>query len=210
MESMIQLFQTHFQDIKYIGLILLMSLLYALTNRPWFGKKPVILELPQDERIPLIPWTVFIYNLWYPILLAVFLALAIVDKPVFYRALTPYVAGSLFCFLIFIFYQNEVPRYPERLGKDLASRLLKVTWTVDNPYNGFPSIHCFACTITGLAILVSDFPPAFKLPLILSQLAIMVTTLTTKQHVLVDLVGGVAIGLIAWFTGPLITSLSKF
>lgn len=199
MEDLLKLVNEHWSELRYVLTLPVLSLLYSLLNRPWFGKKPKILEIPFDHKIPLLPWTVFIYNLWYPILLAYFIYLSIADKNHFFSSLAVYTLGSIACFLVFLFYQNEVPRYPEKLGSDPASRLLAFTWRVDNPYNGFPSIHCFACIITILSAISSPLSLPWLLILLLSQVAIMLSTLTTKQHVLVDLIGGIVFAILSTF-----------
>lgn len=193
------LISSHWTELRWIALVIGLSVIYGFCNRLWFGKKPLILVLPIDRQIPLLPWTVFIYNMWYPILLLSCALLAIYEKAVFGRFLAAYTLASVASFAIFIFFQNEVPRAYELTGKNVAEKLLRFTWRMDNPYNGFPSIHVLACTMTILAIQASSLPFSFKTFIWVSQLLIIGSTLTTKQHVVLDLLGGSSLALLGWF-----------
>ena len=196
--NIIDLFITNWSDLKWISLLFILSIIFVLIDRPWFGKKPFNLALPMDYKIPVIPWTIFIYNSWYPILIVTVGLLAIFDKPVYYHFMTAYVIGCLACYLIFIFFQNEVPRSGELIGDGLAQSLLRLTRKVNRPYNGFPSIHIFACTMTILAVQTSSLPTGFKVFIWFSQLGIAIATLTTRQHVLLDVAGGSFMASLAW------------
>ena len=143
-------------------------------------------------------WTIFIYNSWYPILIFTVALLAIFDNPVYHHFMLAYVIGCLACYIIFIFFQNEVPRSGELKGDGLAQSLLRLTRKVNRPYNGFPSIHIFACTMTILAVQTSTLPLGFKLFIWVSQLGIAISTLTTRQHVLLDVAGGIFMASLAW------------
>lgn len=188
----------HWNELRWISLIIVLSFIYGLCNRVWFGKKPLVLVLPVDRYIPLLPWTVFIYNMWYPILLVSSALLAIHDKAVFRHFLIAYTLASLASFAIFVFFQNEVPRTYLLEGKSFAQKLLLFTWKMDNPYNGFPSIHVLACTMTILAVQTSALSLPFKAFIWISQLLIILSTLTTKQHVVLDLFGGSLLALLGW------------
>lgn len=198
LQTIIDLIISNWTELKWIGVLFLLSIIFMLIDRPWFGKKPFSLALPLDYKIPVIPWTIFIYNVWYPILIFTVGLLGIYDKPVFYHFMTAYVIGCLACYVIFIFFQNEVPRSGEVKGDGLAQWLLRLTRRVNKPYNGFPSIHIFACTMTILAVQTSSLPAGFKVFIWISQIAIAVATLTTRQHVLLDVAGGAFMASLAW------------
>ncbi|PKK38911.1 hypothetical protein ABB02_01724 [Clostridiaceae bacterium JG1575] len=197
-QEAISLMGRHFSDIRWIGLIFLFAIGYGFLNRPWFGKKPFSLVLPLDKKIPFVPWTIVPYNFWYPILLPTCVCLAIWEKPQFYHFLSAYALGSFAAFLIFLFFQNEVPRTNSLEGSAFSRWLLRLTWRMDRPYNGFPSIHVFACTLTLLAVFASSFPLAGKLFIAVSQPIIMASTLTTKQHVVLDVLGGAFLAWLSW------------
>lgn len=196
--NIIDLFIANWSDLKWIGLLFILSIIFVLIDRPWFGKQPFSLALPSDYKIPVIPWTIFIYNSWYPILIFTVALLAIFDNPVYHHFMLAYVIGCLACYIIFIFFQNEVPRSGELKGDGLAQSLLRLTRKINRPYNGFPSIHIFACTMTILAVQTSTLPLGFKLFIWVSQLGIAISTLTTRQHVLLDVAGGIFMASLAW------------
>lgn len=198
MQFFIQTMIEHWPQLRWLSIVILLSILYALCNRQWFGRPLLHLTLPIDQKIPLIPWTIYIYNLWYPIMLFTFALLAIYDKAVFSHLIPAYTLSTLASFMIFIFFQNEVPRLTQVSGNSLAERLLRFTRKMDNPYNGFPSIHVLACTMTILAVQSSTLPDACKVFIWVSQLMIIAATLTTKQHVVLDLAGGSFMAILGW------------
>ena len=65
--------------------------------------------------------------------------------------------------------------------------------------NLFPSIHCLVSWFCFIGI-ISDIkiPKWYKVISFLSALAVFVSTLTTRQHVIVDVVGGVALAQICY------------
>ncbi|HZK42355.1 MAG TPA: phosphatase PAP2 family protein, partial [Clostridia bacterium] len=68
----------------------------------------------------------------------------------------------------------------------------------DNPYCGFPSIHVILCTLTILFIWKLDaVKPWFKVLVSLYFTAVAITTVTTKQHVVLDIPGGILYALLA-------------
>lgn len=198
LQTIFNLIITNWSDLKWIGLLFILSIIFMLIDRPWFGRKPFSLALPIDYRIPVVPWTVFIYHSWYPILILSVALMGIFDKPAYRHFMIAYVIGCLACYLIHIFFQNEVPRSGELVGNGLAQKLLRQTRIVNKPYNGFPSIHIFACTMTILAVQTSSLPAGFKVFIWISQLAIAISTLTTRQHVVLDVAGGSIMAILAW------------
>lgn len=106
-----------------------------------------------------------------------------------------------------------VPRPEAQVAQatDIFSRLLGLTYGVDNPYCGFPSIHVILCTLT--IIFVWQLKGAktwFKVLVSLYFTVIAITTTTTKQHVVLDIPGGIAYALAAFLlTKPLIKLLDR-
>ena len=70
---------------------------------------------------------------------------------------------------------------------------------MDEPYNLFPSIHCLASLMCYLGIRkCDDIPRWYKAATLLFAILIFASTQFTKQHYIVDVVGGVAIALICF------------
>ena len=67
---------------------------------------------------------------------------------------------------------------------------IRFLYKIDAPTNLFPSIHCLVSWFCFIGI-ISDIkiPKWYKVISFLSALAVFVSTLTTRQHVIVDVVG---------------------
>ena len=78
----------------------------------------------------------------------------------------------------------------------LFDRLTQIVYDLDPPDNLFPSIHCMESWV----VLRASFrcrrlrrPVFWRVTFLLGTLAVFLSTLLVKQHVLMDVVGGVAV-----------------
>lgn len=103
---------------------------------------------------------------------------------------------NLIAFCVYLFFQTYIPR--EAIpSTDFYSDLLRFIYDHDQPYNGFPSLHCAmsASLASSFVIRRSRFAWFF----VLSASLVIASTLFTKQHFILDAVSGVALGvLITW------------
>lgn len=139
-----------------------------------------------EEKIPFIPWTFLIY-------LSVFfqevIVIKMMPKKMVLKAI-PYVASILFVSLVFfILIPIEYPRelYPA------DGHLIKYFRFIDSPGNCFPSLHVSVVLfLTGCFQLVSK-SKIKKILMWIWAIAIVFSVLTTKQHYLIDIFGGVMV-----------------
>ena len=92
-----------------------------------------------------------------------------------------------------------IPTYvlrPEILSIDTLSNLIKTLYANDNIYNAAPSGHTFYTLLTSL-FLTQIFPKQKVIIWILSLLVI-VSTVLTKQHNILDVVLGIVFGLMIY------------
>ncbi len=158
------------------------------------------LEIPFDSKIPLLTWTVVIYNSWAPLILTLSLYYLLRDRSLYRRYVVTMILGQLMADATFLFFQTRIPvPYEEVFSRtDLFSRLLAITYRADNPYCGFPSIHVILCTLTIIFIWkLEAAKPWFKVLVSLYFTAVAITTVTTKQHVVLDIPGGFVYALLA-------------
>lgn len=185
--------------------------LMELMNRPFGTVRN--LEIAFDSKIPLLPWTVLIYHSWAPLIITLIGYYLLRDRDLFRRYVLTMIVGQLMANATFPFFQTMVPRPEAQVAQatDIFSRLLGLTYGVDNPYCGFPSIHVILCTLT--IIFVWQLKGAktwFKVLVSLYFTVIAITTTTTKQHVVLDIPGGIAYALAAFLlTKPLIKLLDR-
>ncbi len=184
--------------------LLLMVLLFAsmwimqLLNHPIGTVRS--LEIPFDSKIPLLPWTALIYNSWAPFILLLCLYYLLRDRQLFRRYVFTMILGQLLADATFPFFQTRLPVPYEEVysATDIWSKLLAMTYRADNNYCGFPSIHVILCTLTIYFIWkLKAARPWFKILVSLYFTAVAITTVTTKQHVVLDIPGGILYGLVS-------------
>jgi membrane-associated phospholipid phosphatase len=140
-----------------------------------------------DYATPLIPWTFIIYLSDY---LMVPLIVYLTDNKEEFQALCRMCFATLVvCGLIFVFYPTRYPRPPyPAVQSTFVAALMNLIAVADTPNNCFPSMHV---AITGIATWsVRHRSPRVFLLFSLWAIAICVSTLTTKQHYLLDIGGG--------------------
>ena len=138
---------------------------------------------PLDNLIPLIPIFSIIYVSAY-ILMFIFPLFLENTKAYFYSLLT-LIGVTSFMFLIFPGY---FPR-PE-LGTDIFSRFLAWIYSLDKPYNLFPSSH-ISLTVLNTLIFNNKW-------IYLWAGLIILSTLFTKQHYILDAVSGILLAFICY------------
>ncbi len=171
--------------------------LYGVSGRLALGLSPV--ELPMtslDRAIPFVPLTFWIYSSVYFIYFtSCFLQ---EDLAVFKKFLDGYLIAYLLSSLFFVAVPTTFPRhlFPLPEGTDLVTREAFVWFrAIDEPTNCLPSMHVGSCVMATLPFL-GRRPRLFWLFCAWS-LAIGVTTVTTKQHYVLDVVSGAAFGIFA-------------
>lgn len=167
---------------------------YMIPNKvSLFEPKPVPL-LPLDSMIGFSPGWIWPYVSYY-LYLAV-PAFATDDEDILNQALYSYVfaaaAGSLF----FLLFPTMLPRelYPSTEAGDVVSVFaLNLIRFLDTSVNCFPSMHVALTTIASLTLLrVSRRWFWIAVPW---ALAIFYSTVATKQHYALDVIGGFFFGL---------------
>lgn len=154
-----------------------------------------------DGLIPFWPGSIWIY-------LSLYLLMPIGPLLLDLRSdLLRYASGILFICglsgLIFLFFPTVCPRPNYPPGEGLYHLLTKL----DKPLHAFPSLHAaYAVYGTLWAVEVArkmNTHPAIPVLLGLWTVAILLATLTTKQHVLADLVGGFLLAGSAYYLAAL-------
>lgn len=174
-------------DLLLLALLAITFISYGLINRDWGNVRNLSIAL--DAKIPLFPPSVYVYHLWAPTLFLVLAALFVAKREA-YRAmlLSIFVAGIL-AFSTFILFTTIIPR-PDITPNDLATWILKTTYSIDPPFSGFPSFHVLTTCIFLFFYLKFGKNKPFKIFLFAWSILICATTVLTKQHVVLDIAGG--------------------
>jgi membrane-associated phospholipid phosphatase len=182
----------------WLLLIPSLGLLYSLQNHA----KPVVhvLSTQLDRATPFIPFFSVFYFMWYPFILITLYLIFQKRSSAYYQTLVAVCFGILLANVIFLFFPTHVPR--PQLGEGW-NFFVPITYRLDEPYNGFPSIHVLTCylMVRGSGIL----PKSSQLAVAVFAWLIILSTLFIKQHVIADVAAGIVLGEIVFrITGRLI------
>ena len=113
-----------------------------------------------------------------------------------YRYASAIIIGSLIGFITFIVYPTAITR-PEIIGDSIFDRFARFIYSVDNVICACPSFHCFCSTI--VILFIKDCGESKKLLYInmFISLLVYISTLLTKQHVLIDIPFGILLAFVA-------------
>lgn len=175
---------------------LLCAALYFIPQH-WQFIPPITLPLTElDRAIPFWPDSGLVYFGAFLFLLASFLALR--DRELATRFLYASLLAQVVGMLCFLWWPIQYPRelYPLPPGADaLGAALVDYVRATDAPVNCLPSLHVCTVTICVLALRRSRW---FGLAL-LAGLPLAASTLTFKQHYVVDALSGAVLGCAAWW-----------
>jgi membrane-associated phospholipid phosphatase len=149
-----------------------------------------------DQSIPFIPWTFWIY---FPFYLAglLFAVMMIRDVRIFNRALISIALVTLLSTVVYLIIPSNYPRPLEWEGEGVTADVIYWFWTIDRPNNTFPSTHVANATIAALAMWLDRNPGRFVN--YISATGVVITIHTTKQHYIIDAVGGLFMAFVCFW-----------
>lgn len=149
------------------------------------------LSITLDDQIPLISWTVWIYWGCYIFWIVNYYVGTRYDKSNGCSFIGAHYIGEVICFVFFVFFPTIVVR-PEITGNSISDWIIKLTYQHDEANNLFPSIHCFVSWLCWIGARKNRFIPKwYQMVSLLIATSICISTLTMKQHVLVDVPAGI-------------------
>lgn len=184
-----------------VALAILVGLLtaYNLIGRVLAPERAQSIATPLDDAIPFLPWTVLVYSWVYTsMLLPLF---AIRCPRLFRRTVFAYImvmGTSLLCFALWPV--TAVGLRPDVATLDTATFVgwgVRLTYTVDPPYNLLPSLHLSVALTSALAVWRAR--PAYGVLAGVIAAGIAVSILTMKQHFVADGVGALVLAGAAWW-----------
>lgn len=151
-----------------------------------------------DGIIPFIPFSVLIYISAFPFWYVTYYLYARSSYRNCFRLLTAVITAKLVCGLIFILCPTTNIR-PVIDASAPGGWLLGLIYKLDTPDNLFPSIHCLDSWLC-LRIMTDN---RRRSPLLLTAgcifaILICISTLTTRQHVIPDVIAGILIAESSW------------
>ena len=151
------------------------------------------LALSVDDRIPFFAPFIIFYILAYVQWIINYLLIAREGKAFCYHFIYGDVISKLFCLVFFLFFPTTLVR-PEVTGHSICDQLVRLVYQIDAPVNLFPSIHCLESWCCIHAALRMKKTPRWYLPItIVMSFCVFASTLLVKQHVFVDIFGGILV-----------------
>lgn len=155
-----------------------------------------------NDAVPFLAWTAYPYVLAFPFWVGTFFYVGYRSKDNIYKLLLM----GLITFSIFgIWYlvaQSDVQAWRETSGLfaegvdfTFTERFMKTIYDAAGPRNALPSMHCLMCWIAVCGVrLDKKMPKGAKAFIVAMAILVMISTQTTKQHYIIDLLVAVAIG----------------
>ena len=155
-------------------------------------REPILLwKSPIDEWLPFLAWSVWPYLIL--LLTDYFFPLFIRSRDLFRVTMRAYGIGAAISFAFWALLPTTLPRHgfiPQ--GDSLSEVTYRMLVSLDPPNNCFPSGHITIPTVLFWAFAVQW--PKWRLLNWLVFAFLSISILTTKQHYVLDLIGGIAAG----------------
>lgn len=163
----------------------------------FFQKNPKNMDLPIDKKIPALPYFALIYVLWFPLIAIFPISLFKASKNLYELYVICWITDIVISVIIYLAYPTTCTR-PNDLENIKGGWMLKILYKFS--YKGLncsPSMHCSISTLVLIfALTASTMPINLRIIYSTTSLGIILSTLFTKQHVLIDLVNGVLLAML--------------
>jgi membrane-associated phospholipid phosphatase len=186
---MMKLIKKYILPLSLMLVLLSLSPLYDMLNK--FNQSEAFnIMISLDSSIPYIKEFIIPYLIWFPFLLVCFGYLLLKDRRTYYITIGSVIVGKLICFAIYYFFQTTITR-PIIHGDDMFSSLVTYIYSIDDPFNCFPSIHVLTSAIMMIAIHQSHIRHRGNILIIdVTAILIILSTVFVKQHAILDVVAG--------------------
>ena len=194
---------------KYKYMIVLLALSFLWNSLSYWGGRLVNhnlqhidMSLPVDLMIPVIPITVVIYFSAFLFWLINYSLVAGGEDEARGRFFAADFMTRVVCLIFFILMPTTLIR-PEPGTETAWDTFLTFVYQMDAADNLFPSIHCVASWLCWVGVRTrKDIPAWYRNFSLVYAVLICISTVTTKQHVILDIFGGVILAeLCYWLAG---------
>jgi membrane-associated phospholipid phosphatase len=181
----------------WLVVILTLLVVYLPINRLVTGGWA--LSLPIDKYIPLYPPALIPYFIGSLPFVAFPIWTSLYSKKYEFEAyIISFLTATIISYIIYLTLPTFVIR-PEVHSHDYFSKAIVLLYQNDYPHNAAPSGHAFYTLISFLYIKLWN-PKVQGISLTIALL-IIASSLLTKQHYVLDVISGLMLGFIAYWTG---------
>jgi membrane-associated phospholipid phosphatase len=175
----------------WLTAIIIVEFLYVPINRTIQGG--VVLAMPWDRLFPLRPIWVIPYLLsmvWWTV--CFFWAAWKMDDDLYEALVVSVLTVMLASYMVYIVFPTYVIRPPVQ-GDDWLTRMISLLYANDRANNAFPSGHTYNTML--ITLFWWRWRPRQRWLWLTITVIVLLSTLYTRQHYLLDLFGGI---LFAW------------
>jgi len=161
---------------------------------------PLIVDNALERAIAFLPWTIWIYFSFFAFIGSTVFR---VEDRLFWRfVIASSLAATIAWTIVYLFPVSFDRPDPALIENELLRQIYTFVHTADPAHITFPSLHVAVTWICNF-LLWNRPGRAWRIWL---GVAISLSTLTTKQHLISDLIGGVAL---AWFCVWLVRKMAE-
>lgn len=162
------------------------------------GIKAHNLSGPADKIVPFIPQFIIIYFGCYIFWVVNYFMAAMREEESRYQFFTADFYARMVCLLCFVLFPTTNTR-PVLTGSGIWIQAVQFLYTIDKPVNLFPSIHCMASHFSCIAVRNNPkIPKWYKIFSAGITVLVFFSTVSLRQHVWQDVVGGVLLAEVTW------------
>ena len=159
------------------------------------------IESSLDLRLPFVPQFLIVYFGCYIFWAVNYILAARQEREQVYRFFTADIISRCVCLIIFLAYPTTNTR-PVIEGNGIWDLLAGWLYSIDAADNLFPSIHCLVSWFCYLGIRGrKEIPRWYQSVSMVIAILVFASTLLTKQHVIVDVAGGILLAEFCFFIG---------
>ena len=159
------------------------------------------IETGVDRSIPFVPEFLVIYFGCYVFWAVNYILIARQDRRSVYQVFTGDFISRCVCLVSFLAFPTTNTR-PLITGSGLWNQAALWLYSIDAADNLFPSIHCLVSWFCYLGIRGrKEIPRWYQSVSMVIAILVFASTLLTKQHVIVDVAGGILLAEFCFFIG---------
>lgn len=197
--KLLERFIPKYARLPLICCLLVNTIIYSGTMWLCSDWKHYDFTLEIDRKVPFIPEFIYIYFLCYIFWVVNYIMMAHLGKESFYKFFVADIMSRFVCLFFYIVLPTTNVR-PEVVGTDFSSQLVRFLYEMDKPANLFPSIHCLVSWFCYIGIRGrKEIPKWYQVFSCVVAILVFISTQVTKQHYIVDVVGGVALAEICFW-----------
>ncbi len=159
------------------------------------GRSTYSPEVALDRAVSLQPAWMLVYGSLY-VFVVLLPVLVVRQQALFRRVIQGYLMVMIVAYVGFLLYPTAAPRPEEVAGEGFAAWSLRLAYSLDPPYNCFPSLHVAYSFVSALAC----YRVHRRVGTVAAGWAalIAVSTLYTKQHYVADVIAGTLSAYVAY------------